>query len=106
MGVLRRYVLIYIFIIKLNSLQTFDLALRTASQWLGFSQGWDLRQSYNLLPHLLTPTLFLGPLFCAFLQGNLPFQYNWTFQEDVVEQFFSIMALRNYWIVRIGFFSL
>lgn len=50
----------------------------------------------GLLPFLVTPVLYLGPLYSRFLVGTLPFQRNWTYQEDFVSVFFSVTGIRNY----------
>ncbi|KAH7097561.1 hypothetical protein BKA62DRAFT_643212 [Auriculariales sp. MPI-PUGE-AT-0066] len=50
-----------------------ELAFRTTLQLLGF--GADAQ---TVLPHLLTPLLFTGPLYVALLeQSLLPFQHKW-----------------------------
>lgn len=55
--------------------------------------------STSILPHLITPLLFLGPLYAQFVCETLPGQCNWSFQEDL-SFFFSIVAIRNYLVVR------
>ncbi|KAI6114244.1 CAAX protease self-immunity-domain-containing protein [Pisolithus sp. B1] len=50
----------------------------------------------GLLPFLVTPVLYLGPLYSRFLVGTLPFQRNWTYQEDFVSVLFSVTGIRNY----------
>ncbi|KAH7885150.1 CAAX protease self-immunity-domain-containing protein [Phlebopus sp. FC_14] len=52
-------------------------------------------------PHLITPTLFLGPLYAHFLLGTLPFQKNWSFHDDVLCFLFSITGIKNYIIAPI-----
>lgn len=60
--------------------------------YLGFT-------STGILPHLIVPLLFLGPLYAQFVRGTLPGQCNWSFQEDVLSFLFSIVGIRNYLIV-------
>ncbi|KAG6336859.1 hypothetical protein ID866_2217 [Astraeus odoratus] len=50
----------------------------------------------GVLSLLITPCLFLGPLYACFVLETLPLQKNWSFQEDVVSVFFSIAGIRNY----------
>lgn len=51
-------------------------------------------------PYLIFPLLYAGPLFTLFLESALPFQRNWSFQEDVVAVLSSPQGLRNYIVVR------
>ena len=53
----------------------------------------------TLLPHLVTPILFLGPVFTGYLGGELPGQRNWMWRTHVVARFFRIQGFRNYCIV-------
>lgn len=55
--------------------------------------------STGILPHLITPLLFLGPLYAHFTRETLPGQRNWSFQEDVISFLFSIAGMRNYLVV-------
>ncbi|KAI6147286.1 CAAX protease self-immunity-domain-containing protein [Pisolithus tinctorius] len=50
----------------------------------------------GLLPFLVTPVLYLGPLYSRFLVGTLPFQRNWTYEDDFVSVVFSVTGIRNY----------
>lgn len=52
-----------------------------------------------VLPHLLTPVLYIGPLYIMYLSSTLPLQSKWTFQHDVVEKFTSWEGLRNFSLV-------
>ncbi|KIJ60308.1 hypothetical protein HYDPIDRAFT_117404 [Hydnomerulius pinastri MD-312] len=52
--------------------------------------------SSSILPHLITPVLFLGPLYGHFLLETLPFQKHWSFEEDVLSSLFSLAGMRNY----------
>ncbi|KAF4621778.1 hypothetical protein D9613_012095 [Agrocybe pediades] len=52
----------------------------------------------DVLPHLVVPFLFFGPLFASYLGGQLPGQRYWTWQRNVAERFFGIMGLRTYWV--------
>ncbi|KAI0065973.1 Abi-domain-containing protein [Artomyces pyxidatus] len=48
------------------------------------------------LVYLVTPLLFLGPLYGHFLGSGLPFMSKWTFKEQVVGKVFSWTGFRNY----------
>ncbi|KIK98535.1 hypothetical protein PAXRUDRAFT_823761 [Paxillus rubicundulus Ve08.2h10] len=65
----------------------------TASQltriYLGFTPT-------KILPHLVTPVLFLGPLYGHFLLESPPSQSNWSFKDDGVSMLFSLTCMRNY----------
>ncbi|KAG9315518.1 CAAX protease self-immunity-domain-containing protein, partial [Chiua virens] len=52
----------------------------------------------TILPHLIVPLLFLGPLYALFTRESLPGQCNWSFQQDFLSSFFTISGLRNYFI--------
>ncbi|KAG5653161.1 hypothetical protein H0H81_002003 [Sphagnurus paluster] len=72
----------------------FELTLETTIARLGFTlYRWDMDSLY---PHLVTPVLFLGPLYAMYLGENLPFQAKWSFQGDVVSKFLSWQGIRNY----------
>lgn len=51
--------------------------------------------------HFVTPVLFLGPLFGAFLGGQLPGQRGWRWQTQVMPKIFAIQGIRNYLVVSI-----
>ncbi|EGN97760.1 hypothetical protein SERLA73DRAFT_90856 [Serpula lacrymans var. lacrymans S7.3] len=55
----------------------------------------------SIYPYLVTPLLFLGPLYALFLSESLPFQRSWSFNKDVFPIFFSVKGLRNYIIAPI-----
>lgn len=57
--------------------------------------------SLSFLPFFITPALYLGPLYARSLGHTLPFQRNWSFQEDVVSFFFSVTGMRNYLVAPI-----
>ncbi|KDQ12107.1 hypothetical protein BOTBODRAFT_134995 [Botryobasidium botryosum FD-172 SS1] len=50
----------------------------------------------TILPHLIAPLLYTGPLYSHFLSSYLPFQRNWSFQRDVKELIGSWQGLRNF----------
>ncbi|KAG5642986.1 hypothetical protein DXG03_001802 [Asterophora parasitica] len=50
----------------------------------------------SLYPHLVTPVLFIGPLYAMFLRQELPLQAHWSFHEDVISKFLSWQGIRNY----------
>jgi hypothetical protein len=83
--------------------QTFDIVLEATFLRLGFPSLNPFALQFNtrtLLPHLVTPILFLGPIFTGYLGGELPGQRNWMWRTHVVARFFRIQGLRNYCIVR------
>jgi hypothetical protein len=65
---------------------------------LGFKIYLDMESLY---PHLVTPILFLGPLYARYLGYYLPFQKYWSFQTDIVSRFFCWQGARNYLFVRL-----
>jgi prenyl protein peptidase len=52
------------------------------------------------LPYLLTPTLFLGPIYGWYLQGRWPFQSNWSWKRSVLGSIDNWPGIRNYIVVR------
>ncbi|KAI0048073.1 Abi-domain-containing protein [Auriscalpium vulgare] len=60
---------------------------------LGFTAHLD-RQ--GVLVYLVTPLLFLGPLYGHYLGFDLPFMKRWSFKEKVVGTLSSWMGFRNY----------
>ncbi|KAJ8587064.1 Abi-domain-containing protein [Rhizopogon salebrosus TDB-379] len=68
----------------------------TPNAWLHLGFTWS-----NILPLLLTPLLYAGPLYVQFLEKTLPFQEDWDFEDDVLFRFFSIFGLRNYFVAPI-----
>ncbi|KAF9234688.1 CAAX protease self-immunity-domain-containing protein [Melanogaster broomeanus] len=50
----------------------------------------------NILPHLVTPILFLGPLYGHFLVETLPSQRNSSFLNGGASFVFSLTGMRNY----------
>ncbi|KAH7913367.1 CAAX protease self-immunity-domain-containing protein [Hygrophoropsis aurantiaca] len=50
----------------------------------------------SIYPLLVTPLLFLGPLYGRYLFQSLPLQQRWSFKTDVISFFFSIRGIRNY----------
>ncbi|KAH9480072.1 CAAX prenyl protease 2 [Psilocybe cubensis] len=78
-----------------------DIVLDSVMLRLGFpiaSIGPITTNIPSILPHLITPLLFLGPLFAGFLSHELPGQRNWRWQSHIVGRFFSLHGIRNYWI--------
>ncbi|KAG6827525.1 hypothetical protein H0H92_011438 [Tricholoma furcatifolium] len=71
-----------------------DVTLETTIARLGL-QVHRLDMDF-ILPHLITPILFTGPLFAMYLGQYLPFQARYSFQNDVVEKFTSWIGIRNY----------
>ena len=85
------------------STKTLPPALLQTRLLLGFSLPLSLNQ---LLPHLITPILFLGPLFSGYLGGQLPFQRNWIWENHVTRRFCTWVGVRNYVVVSVGCFLL
>ena len=77
--------------------QSLPQAFETALVRLGFdfSAPW-LEQ---LLPCLVTPLLFLGPLYAYWLSGRLPFQWRWGWRRSVFPLFTTWQGVRNYVMV-------
>ncbi|KIM36558.1 hypothetical protein M413DRAFT_449099 [Hebeloma cylindrosporum] len=87
-----------------GTLQTLDIVLEATLLRLGFPSLNPFAFHFNartLLPHLVTPMLFLGPIFTGYLGGELPGQRNWMWRTHIVARFFRIQGLRNYWIAPI-----
>ena len=53
----------------------------------------------SLRPHLITPVLFLGPLYATFLSQALPGQKHWSYKYHVKGQITSWQGIRNIIIV-------
>jgi len=66
---------------------------------LGVNLRFDPRR-WSIRPHLVTPLLFLGPLYACFLGGHLPFQHSWTFRDNLLPVFCTWPGLRNHVLVR------
>ena len=64
---------------------------------LDFSQESDF---HIILPCLVTPVLYLGPLYACYLAEALPFQRRWSFSRDFLSTFASWIGVRNYIVVR------
>ncbi|KAH9977809.1 hypothetical protein BGW80DRAFT_1284313 [Lactifluus volemus] len=70
--------------------QEFDRGWATTTAHLGFYvRGRDLPAC------LVTPVLFLGPLYARYLSRNLPFMARWTFNKQVTD-IFNWIFIRNY----------
>lgn len=52
-----------------------------------------------ILPHIITPVFFVGPLFIMFLSEELPLQPRWSWKADVIEKFTSWQGIRNFTVV-------
>ncbi|TFK38928.1 hypothetical protein BDQ12DRAFT_682734 [Crucibulum laeve] len=73
--------------------QNFDTALNATIVRLGLLP--DIHPD-ALYPHLVTPVLFLGPLYAQYLSATLPFQKRWSFMQSFVNKFFTWQGIRNY----------
>jgi len=49
-----------------------------------------------MLPYLVTPVLYLGPLYATFLDSKLPFQSRWSWDRNMVPVFKTWVGIRNY----------
>jgi len=82
-----------------GNLKNLDIATEATLLRIGFPSSilnpLNLRLS-DILPHLVTPVLFLGPLFGAYLGKQLPGQRNWMWQSHVEARFLSLQGIRNY----------
>lgn len=58
--------------------------------------GLTLFEDHSLLPYLVTPILYLGPLYVRFLGSKLPFQSMWSWDQDVLPAFNTWVGVRNY----------
>ena len=58
--------------------------------------GLTLFEDHSLLPYLVTPILYLGPLYATFLDAKLPFQSGWSWDRDVSPVFWTWIGIRNY----------
>lgn len=63
--------------------------------------GFDFTASRTalLLPCLVTPVLYLGPLYAYWLSGSLPFQCNWSWRWSFLPLFTTLQGVRNYVVV-------
>ncbi|KAA1466718.1 hypothetical protein DENSPDRAFT_791617 [Dentipellis sp. KUC8613] len=70
----------------------------------GTVSGWDASlprlglvfSTDTLLAYLVTPALFLGPLYVRYIGSELPFMSRWSFRKDVIERVFTWQGIRNY----------
>jgi prenyl protein peptidase len=74
------------------------MALHDTSRRLGLHFDMNTR-SWLIYPHLITPLLFLGPLYSRYLSESLPFQRRWFFRSEVLPIFFTWQGIRNYLLV-------
>jgi len=58
--------------------------------------GLTLFEDHSLLPYLVTPVLYLGPLYATFLESKFPFQSRWSWGHDVLPVFKTWVGFRNY----------
>ncbi|KAG8931396.1 hypothetical protein FRC03_005739 [Tulasnella sp. 419] len=77
-----------------TNLKELPAVVQEATERLGLELSLPSLKSF--LPHLLTPILYLGPLYVDYLGYQLPFQAKWSFSEDVISKFTSWQGLRNY----------
>jgi len=50
----------------------------------------------SIYPYLVTPILFIGPLYTHYLSETLPFQRGWSIRHDLIPTFMSWQGIRNY----------
>ncbi|KAI0718126.1 hypothetical protein C8Q72DRAFT_151589 [Fomitopsis betulina] len=58
--------------------------------------GFDFSAARSLLPCLVTPVLFIGPLYVYWLSGSLPLQRNWSWRWSLLPLFTTWQGVRNY----------
>jgi len=58
--------------------------------------GLTLFEDHSMLPYLVTPVLYLGPLYATFLDAKLPFQSRWSWDRDMLPVFKTWVGIRNY----------
>lgn len=75
-----------------NLAQDFTIAFDAASTRLGFSL--PLGDVFPVC--LVTPILFLGPLYAEYLMGRLPLQRNWSWRRDLLPMITTWQGWRNY----------
>ena len=66
----------------------------------------DFRASSRLavlLPCLIAPVLYLGPLYADFLAEELPFQKRFSIKTHLTPAFFTWVGARNHVVVRLSF---
>jgi len=71
---------------------SYRVALETTAARLGLSVFDD----HSFYPYLVTPVLYLGPLYATYLYRKLPLQSQWSAREDVYPVFFTWPGVRNY----------
>jgi len=71
---------------------SFRIALDTTAARLGLT----IFNDHSFYPHLVTPILFLGPLYATYLYGKLPFQSQWSLRGNVFPVFCTWPGVRNY----------
>ena len=54
---------------------------------------------YIILPCLIAPVLYLGPLYADYLSEALPLQRRWNFHDKMLSMFTTLIGLRNYIVV-------
>ncbi|KAI0030537.1 hypothetical protein K488DRAFT_54010 [Vararia minispora EC-137] len=60
-------------------------------QYMGLTMN-----SQHLLACLVTPSLFLGPIYAHFLRGDLPFMSNWKLETHVYDKISTWQGIRNF----------
>jgi hypothetical protein len=54
---------------------------------------------HSLSAYASVPILYSGPLLSRYFQGTLPFQLNWSLQQNVLPKIRTLVGLRNFVIV-------
>ncbi|KDR77595.1 hypothetical protein GALMADRAFT_245743 [Galerina marginata CBS 339.88] len=78
-----------------GTLRNLDLAADATLLRLGLPLSFEFRFK-DVYPHLVTPILFIGPLFGGYLGKELPGQRNWLWESHMKARFLSIQGVRNY----------
>lgn len=56
----------------------------------------------SILPNLLIPLLYCGPLTAQFLSSTLPLQRHWSYQENLRPIFTTWIGIRNHIVVSLS----
>ncbi|KAI0760690.1 hypothetical protein C8Q74DRAFT_1387744 [Fomes fomentarius] len=78
---------------KTNPLTTLETTLARLGVTLNFAKHNPL---YIILPCLIAPVLYLGPLYAGYLTETLPLQRGWSFHRDALTMFTTWVGVRNY----------
>lgn len=83
--------LVFVLVLRACPGHNLWIAFQATLELLGFVPDEQL-----LLPHLLTPLLFAGPLYVSFLDQTLLFQRAWSWRLSVVQRIATWEGIRNF----------